>query len=144
MSKAEKHTAKRERRQRCLLGVMVALMLMMLLVLAYFAFQGIRRGAGIGLDYFGQPIDGILQLIGIVVAFPVLVFCMWKYVIKGESPKGDAANVADRAASDCNSWLNEPLLRRLLEFASNGLSLNCQLPMHVVVETIIYVTWRSQ
>jgi hypothetical protein len=90
MSKAKKHTSKMERKQRCLLAVMVAVMFMMLLALAYFALQGIRRGAGVGLIYFGQPIDGALQLVGVAVAFPVLVFCTWKYVIKGESPKGDS------------------------------------------------------
>ena len=81
-----------ERKQRCLLAVMVAMMFMVLLVFAYFAFEGITRGAGVGLVYFGQPIDGALQLIGVVVAFPVLAFCTWKYVIKGESPKGDSPN----------------------------------------------------
>ena len=69
---------------------MVAMMFMILLAIAYTAIESIRRGAPGGLNYLGQPIDGALQIIGVAVAFPVLVFCTWKYVIKGESPKGDS------------------------------------------------------
>jgi len=90
MSKAKKHTAKMERKQRCLLAVMLAMMFTIMLVLAYFALQGITRGAGVGLIYFGQPIDGVLQLVAVAIAFPVLAFCTWKYVIRGEFPKGDS------------------------------------------------------
>jgi len=66
---------------------MVAVLFVMASSVAYLAIRDIMGDGAGGVNYFGQPVNGALQIIGVIVAFPVLIFCTWKYVIKAQQPE---------------------------------------------------------
>ncbi len=69
---------------------MVTVLFVMLSSITYLAIRDIMSDGSGGVNYLGQPVNGALQIIGVVVAFPVLVFCTWKYVIRGQKPEGNS------------------------------------------------------
>ncbi len=78
---------------------MVAVLFVMSSSITYLAIRDIMGDGSGGVNYFGQPVNGALQLIGMIVAFPVLIFCTWKYVIKGQKPE---------ESSQKSKWASKP------------------------------------
>lgn len=67
---------------------MAAVLFVMFSSIAYVAIRDIMGDGAGGINYLGQPVNGALQLIGVIVGLPVLIFCTWKYIVKGQKPEG--------------------------------------------------------